>query len=521
MHDLSSNIKFAEPRPETSPWLKLLGALLAAAFVHALVVLFLGIDKPLLDFHYFRQTQTALSVYWILQGGPWLAYETPVLGYPWSIPFEFPLFQLLAAALAWLGVPLDVTGRLIGFGFFLAMLWPLRSLYAALGLGRAVYLATSALYLTSPIYLYWSRTFLVESCALFFSMSWLALTAGYLNAPNRYRALGATACGCLAVLAKSTTFPAFAVVGGLLILFRVWQSLQVNSKRHSLRVAIAASIILLFPFVVGFVWVGYSDHIKNANVFGRMLTSEALAGWNFGHLGQKLSSVLWIDTVRNRVLPDTLGRFVFVALIVLGAVLTSRRTLVVAVIALVGFAVPFVIFTNLHIVHNYYQNANAIFLLVAVGIGIGRVFDTNQRMAAVMLLIAISAGQLLFFYDRFAPSLTKDYSQDRLLRIAHLARDKTAEGESLIVIGNDWSSAIPYLSKRKSLAVPTWTPKPLVEQVFNNPQDFLGGSRLGGIVYCADQLTTYRDNAPAVQAFVAGRRQMAEFGGCELLSAER
>src|ERR1700730_19303248 len=104
MHDLSSNITFDKAAASNSPWLRFLSALLALAFVHALVVLFLGIDKPLLDLHYFRQTQTALSAYWILKGGPWLAYETPVLGFPWAVPFEFPVYQLLAAGVAWLGI---------------------------------------------------------------------------------------------------------------------------------------------------------------------------------------------------------------------------------------------------------------------------------------------------------------------------------------------------------------------------------------------------------------------------------
>jgi hypothetical protein len=522
MPSLASNISLSSNPRQRSPWLTFLGALLGLAFAHALVVLILGIDKPLLDLHAFRQTQTALSAYWLLHGGPWLAYETPVVGYPWSIPFEFPLYQLLVAGIAWIGVPLDVAGRLVGFSFFLAMLWPLRVLYAATGLSRAGYLATATLYLTSPLYLYWSRTFLMESCALFFSLAWLALTARYFEGPSRYTALAALACGCLAVLTKSTTFPAFAVVGGLLILYRLWESWRsADAPVRTLRMAAAMTISLLFPFAIGILWVWYSDHIKNANAFGQTLTSEALTAWNFGTLQQKLSAVLWVDTVRNRVLPDTLGRFVFIALIVLGATLTSRRTLAAMLIAMVGFAVPFLVFTNLHIVHNYYQNSNAIFLLAAIGLGVGRIFDSSQRAVAVLLLVVVSAGGLSYFYSRFAPFLTQDYSQNLLLRISQLAHDHTTDNNSLIIIGDDWSSSIPYLSQRKSLTLPAWTPKPLMERVFNDPQSFLGDRPLGAIVYCSNNLKTYTDRAPLVSAFVAGRQQLAEFGGCQLLSATR
>jgi hypothetical protein len=168
--------------------------------------------------HSFRRTQTALSAYWILHGGPWLAYETPAVGYPWAIPFEFPVLQLVVALFAKIGIPLDVAGHIVSFCFFLGCLVPLRMIFREGGLGTRTYLASSILFLTSPLYLYWSRAFLIESCALFFSLSWLALLMHFLRAGRLVTAILATLCGCLAILAKATTFPAFAVVGGLLIL---------------------------------------------------------------------------------------------------------------------------------------------------------------------------------------------------------------------------------------------------------------------------------------------------------------
>jgi hypothetical protein len=63
--------------------------MLASAFLFALSILCLGLFQPLLDPFSFRQTQTALTTYWLVRGGPIFAYETPMGGYPWSIPFEF------------------------------------------------------------------------------------------------------------------------------------------------------------------------------------------------------------------------------------------------------------------------------------------------------------------------------------------------------------------------------------------------------------------------------------------------
>jgi len=69
-------------------------------------------SNSVLDFHAFRQAQTAISAYYLWKLGPELAYETPVLGVPWSIPFEFPTFQGLVALIAryWVA-PMDQIGR--------------------------------------------------------------------------------------------------------------------------------------------------------------------------------------------------------------------------------------------------------------------------------------------------------------------------------------------------------------------------------------------------------------------------
>jgi hypothetical protein len=498
---------------------KILSALLILAISHAIAVLFLGFGNPLLDLHSFRQTQTALSAYWILKGGAWLAYETPVVGAPWAIPFEFPIYQLLAAGLAKSGLPLDGAGRIVTFTFFLASLWPLRILFDELRLGRVSYLTTSILFVASPLYLYWSRTFMIESSALFFALLWLSLFVRFINRGNWKTAGLGVVSGCLAVLAKATTFPAFAVVACIVLAFtllRRWR--EGESYERLARHITVAAVLVAVPFAVGFSWVAYSDNIKMANQFGAMLTSKALSGWNFGSLQQRFSIELWDYTIWRRVIPDTLGFCFLAAFAMLAAAATSTRSLIAAAVALLAFLVPFLTFSKLHIVHNYYQYANALFLVVAVGLGIGRLFETGWRKLAVVAVLLIASGQIWFFYERFAIEMTRDYSNQRLLRISEIARATTQPGQSLIVIGDDWASTVPYLTERKSLVLAGWFPEPLLKQVFAEPQRFLGDQKFGGIVYCIDQLPAYRSSVPAVEAFVAGRTVLGEFGGCQFLA---
>ena len=488
--------------------------------LRALFVLASGLWQPLLDLHSFRQTQTALSAYWLLRGGPWLAYETPVLGAPWSIPFEFPLYQWIVAIIATTGLPLDGAGRLVAFGFYLATLWPIYILFRAVGLGRIAFLSTGILFMTSPLYLFWSRTFLMESCALFFSCLALGLLAGYLHDKAPWTAISASVAGTAATLTKATTFPAFAVVGGCLILLDLGQRLHARRGLPELKLAFIPGLVIITPFLIGYAWVHYSDHLKIANEFGRMLTAANLWAWNFGSLQQRLSSALWNDTIHHRVLPDLFGPAVPVAFVAFGAALPRPRFALGSILAGVGFLVPFLVFTNLHIVHNYYQYANGIFALAVVGIGVASIAAGRQPFQYVLAgaaLIALVVAQSDFYFSAYSNYITKDYTKDRILRIAQLTAQQTLRDESIIVIGDEWSAAIPYYSQRKALVLATWFPHELLVKVFENPHAFLGDRPFGGVVYCADQLPTYKQSIPAIQKFVGSRDILAEYGGCQLL----
>ena len=96
--------------------------LLLLGLAQATYYLLAGLNNPVFDRFGFRQAQTAISVYWMVQGGPLLEYETPVLGSPWPIPFELPFYQWVVVALAKTGLSIDAAGRIVNFGFFLACL---------------------------------------------------------------------------------------------------------------------------------------------------------------------------------------------------------------------------------------------------------------------------------------------------------------------------------------------------------------------------------------------------------------
>ena len=477
-----------------------------------LFILIVGLNNPLIDLHSFRQTQTAISAYWIMKGGPLIAYETPVLGSPWSIPFEFPLYQWIVALLGKIGVPLDAAGRVVSFVFFYACLWPLYSLYRKLNFGTYAYLVTATLFLASPIHIYWSRTFMIETCALFFGLLWLAWFIEFANQPRPKLFLGVLLAGTLGSLTKSTTFPAFALLGGFYFLYTFYIERIQDRNIDSLKRWAPLIALLVLPFIPAILWVIYSDSIKLANPIGPKLTSSALSEWNFGTLEHRLSLDLWINTIARRAVPDIFGYAASTAFGLILITMLSRRFGLFMFASVLAFFSPFLIFTNLHMVHNYYQMANALFLIAAVGLALAVIAGKGYKKIATFVAAAMVVGQLTFFHANYYPAVTR--TSTGLLRFALAVKNLTPPDGSLIIINKDWSSLIPYYSQRKSLIISDWISNPLLERMIADPQDFLDNRRLAGIVVC-DSKSVHKI-VKKFQFILDKQEEVAREGNCRL-----
>jgi hypothetical protein len=498
-----------------------LAALLATVMVHALFWLFVGFTQPIADLHQFRQTQTAATAYWIWRGGPLLAYETPVLGYPWSVPFEFPLYQYLVVGLRLIGIPIAEGGRLVMFAFYLGLLWPLKILLKNLGLGRTDYFILSILLLSSPLYIYWSRTVMIESCALFFGLAWLAFLLQYMRTQAPRDAAIAIGFGILAITTKLTTFPGFGIIGGIAFLATAYRMYRDGLTERNLRFLLTVACIGLAPFASGLAWVAYTDHVKGLNALGTSLTSGALSTWNFGTLEQRFSVQFWQGIILGRIVPDVLGFGAIAGLIACGAALGSPRYVRLLGLSILSFFAPMLIFTNLHIEHNYYQYANGVFLLAAVGFGLSSLAHSGRRVLSALLLLMVVAGQLIYFNAGFARVISADYSGNREVQVGALAKSLTRSEDSLLILGDDWNSAIAYEAERKAITLPYWVPPATIAQIFDRPEGYLGGMKLGAIVYCSDQAQRYQANPQDLQRFLAGRAVLGQAGGCQIFSPQR
>ena len=472
-------------------WSFSLRALTMSAFLFTTYITLRYIQQPLADVHAFRQTQTALTAYWMLKDGWIFSYQTPVTGFPWSIPFEFPIYQSIVAAIVyWTGFDLSSVGRFVSYLFLVGCAWPMSTLSRRLNLPRSVSWVFCALLWTSPLNVYWGRTFMIETTALFFSLTSIPYAIDLIRRDGGWRsAVLFIVFATAAVLQKATT-------GGPVILFLVSSALFFYIRKDGFnfltcRRFLHSIIIFGIPLIIGLFWAHFADVVKMTNPFGTQLTSEALSAWNFGSLKQRLDFETYRLVIWERSFKWNAGGVLGIVILIMpwfgGA--RHRRLALLSLWSLILFLLPILIFTNLHIVHEYYQVSCDAFLLFALAIVIGgwlkEVSGTIAIVPIVTLIIMLS--NVASFYSSYGVVVARsidelDPRSVQSYKVGHYLREHTRPDSGLVIFNQSYSSEIAYQAQRKSMTAPPWFKE--YKQLWDNPQAYLGDLELGAIVIC-------------------------------------
>jgi hypothetical protein len=432
-----------------------LAVLFAVMLGLTLWVMTRGWHESIRDRHEFRQVQTALSAYWMKEDGYRLDYETPLFGPPWSIPMEFPVYQWIVATTSrTLGTPLEQTARGVSLFFLLATLPAVYGLAGFFGLSPSRRLLVASAVLASPTYLFYGRTFMIETTALCFC-TWFLYAFGRAVRDNCLRcAVGATVFALLAGLAKATTFLVFlppAAVFGLWLWLPRWRSRAAPGSGAWRGALFGAAPVLIAVLFVEW-WVKHSDHLKDINPFAGFLTSRELVKWNWGTWEQRTSAVFWSvnwDNIRGFVLGE-----VPLAVMLLAFPLVEAPLRRVAAWCAAAFLGGVLLFSNLFYNHDYYYCANALFLLLAAGFLLAGIWD-NARLplaARAMVLALFFGGQWLTYYRSYADHLR--HPPPPAPGIATVIRESVPPDGVVLIYGWDWSSLIPYYAQRRVITVP-------------------------------------------------------------------
>ena len=440
--------------------------------------------QTILEAHGFRQAQTALTTYWLMQNGFSFAYETPVAGHPWSIPLELPIFQVVVAAVTtWFGGNLDANGRLIAAAFLVACIAPLWSIVRQLGMDRRVWLILVVLMFSGPTYLFWGRAFLIETTALFFALTHVALLLHVVRDPGKSAAgtgLAAVA-GILAGTQKATIgLPALAF-GAALYAFMHWRSRQPMTIPRAVTFLVAVAL----PLTATFLWNAYTDAVKGQNALAaQAVVTNAAWTWNFGTLAQRLQPHTWKNLLWDRGLYLN-GAGIIGAGLIAGVLIypTASYLRAYVMVALLLWIMPIMVFTNLFMVHDYYQVGIVVFPLLAIAIAIGAWLPelVRARGLTVGLVILCASLNLWQFRAKELPTMTGDFNRN-VVTLGEAVRQRTSPDSPIMVFGLDWSSELPYYAKRRAFAVPPWFNAR--QLAWTEPERFLDGVKPSAIVVC-------------------------------------
>jgi hypothetical protein len=443
--------------------------------------------QPILESYGFRQTQTALTSFWMMREGWQLNYQTPVAGYPWSIPFEFPIYQAIVALIAYLGsFQLDPVGRLLSFCFLLACAWPALKITKILVLPTNVFWIFCTLLWSSPLYLFWGRSFMIETAALFFTLSAIPYALEIRETIPDWRSVLLFAFwATLGMLQKVTTAAPVTMIMGIVVA-------MVHIEKFGYRFPSWKKIARIFvaftlPIFIAGVWAHYTDVIKEQNLFGAYLTSKTLTQWNFGTLQQRLDLNVLKTIFWDRIFVQNAAGIFGIAILTSALIWGERRMKSIVMVGLCLFILPIFIFINLHFIHTYYQVSSTLFLIGAIAVAVVSLTTIIKRpLLAPALTTILVVANLFSFYYGYAQSIRMKFgvSNSQILAVSDVIRRYTPENSGIIVFGTDWSSEVPYYAQRKSFAVPAWIK--VYDRIWANPAEFIGDLELGAIVYCTN-----------------------------------
>jgi hypothetical protein len=476
-------------------------------------------DQALLEDHGFRQTQTALTAFWLGKNGFQLAYETPVAGAPWPTPFEFPVYQWLACKLHQLtDTPLDAAGRLVSFAFLLGCLWPAQMLCRQLTLPRGCGALFGAFLLSSPLYLFFGRSFLIETAAVFFAFASMPFAVRLIQQPGRVSdaVFGGTLM-TLGLLQKVTT--ALPVLAVLAVCWLIVHWRTVLRPRAHLRTLAMAAICFGVPFAISAAWTHFAGDLRSVNALGREAEPGSLSAWIFGEMRMHYSPTVMIEIFWNRMLCGNAAGWL--GLVVLATFLgfgRDCRLLRYTAVCVVLATLPVLVFTHVHYLHDYYQTCCLLFLFAALAIAAASLSGMTQAPVAAMTAFAIvvSGLNLRIFARKYGEVVQRTFtaSNHGTLALAALLKSEVAPTSAFVAFGLDWSSELSYYSQRKSFTVP-WFYRSY-GKVWERPAEYLGGMPLGAIVVCPSP------DAPVVFDLEAKLRELPDFtrrtlGGCDVL----
>lgn len=246
-----------------------------------------------------------------------------------------------------------------------------------------------------------------------------------------------------------------------------------------------------------------------------------MSTWNYGTLQQRLDPATWWGTVFKKRFSGAIGsNWIFLIFVIAG--LWQKRTRAAVGILLLAYLAPFLVFTNLHIAHPYYQAANIVFATSIIGLVLWSTVlaaeaagKPRRGVALAIVLCVLSVG---FGLVKSLKDIREAREPTAVSQIAEVIRTGTTAQGVVVAFGQDWSSELPYFSGRRAVMIPDWASDEVLASLAADDAA-LGGLPLAALVNCPSQVGSSPERmqwqAEIIRRYAAGG-QKQEIGGCEV-----
>ena len=433
----------------------LIGIFVAALLTHAWFAT-RNWTSPFMPGHEFRQTQTALiSDYIDRQNNFSLLYETPLVGKPWvSILMEVPIYEWAVVGLSRAtGWPHYVSARTITLGCFYLTLPAIFLLLGRVGLPPTRRALALALIVTCPVYIFYSRAFLMDSMTLCGSAWFLFGYIRMMDERRWYWFLLASLAGALSALVKSATLAIWLFPAAAYAAWQLWRDWRSRAGGGALvQTAFWGLAGVVIPLGLLRLWVLLTDPIKLAHSSAYLFASGNLVGGNWGlqDLHARFSPQVW-GILTDRWSDAIMSPWLLLTLLVAGLIfLPKARGL--ALLAASTFFLAQLLFPYAYAYQDYYFYSCALFLNVGLACLFFGLLDSRAPRWLCWLLLAVPVFAQLKTYHRSYYSAQMAQTNGGF-PFTRALRDFLPKEAVLVVGGGDWAAIIPYYSQRKALMI--------------------------------------------------------------------
>jgi len=435
-------------REKIKSFLSIDRVILLSLIVLQLLLTSYHITSPFLDYHAWRQADTAAIARNFYHNGFNILYPQIDWGGagPGYVETEFQLVPFLTAVLYQLFGVHEYVARLVAISFSVLSIYLIYKLSHKY-FTRNVAIFSALFFIISPLNIYTSRAFQPESAMIFFSLGSLYFFDAWIE-KERWGAFAlASFCTTAAFLVKIPT-----IFLGLPLLWLAYSKYRWHLFKEW-KLYLFAALALIPPIL----WY-YHAHLlflQYGNTFG-IWTLTDTEGWNakWGSL-EIWSSPAFYNNYLLRLSGIVLTPIGF-TLFILGVFqkVKSRREYVFH-FWLLSILIYFIVLARGNWIHDYYQLPLVPVAAIFMGKALAMLLGVKQeRKIGVFALLAVT---LLMSVSIFLPPL---YKIDDAQHEAGPAIDKLTPKGALIIAGDGYAPTLLYYANRKGwlIAPEEWTP---------------------------------------------------------------